>query len=258
MWWSKTHMWLVWEGESSVRVYSSPWETKVSQINIYTPEDAKCNRPPTKCYIHALHARIALLEDQLAQSRHGTNDRPTLSNILEEPKSPPPTGFPQYNSKDLPFFGLESRASSAYGHLGFFRKFDEVPEASHQRKITINDGVLLIEKSPFFLQPGLQSQLLEDFWTWQNTWPLLIHEPLFRKDLSDNCAGGYCSPTLLASCLPWALIIQISHSLDVPISTGTRQGTLLFSMPSHQFLRKSNIQASPLFYRQLSFLRQSC
>jgi hypothetical protein len=128
---------------------------------------------------------------------------------LEEPKSPPPTGFPQYNSNDLPFFGPESRSSSAYGHLGFFRNLDELPEASHQQKITIKDGVLLIDKSPFFLQPGLQSRLVEDFWTWQNTWPLLIHEPLFRKDLSDNCAGGYCTPTLLAS-----LLALSAHNTD--------------------------------------------
>jgi hypothetical protein len=75
-----------------------------------------------------------------------------------------------------------------------------VPKTS-QRKISIVDGVLLVENSPIFLQPGLQTQILEDFWTWQNTWPLLIHEPLFRKGLSDNCAEKYCTPTLLASLL---------------------------------------------------------
>lgn len=148
------------------------------------------------------------MEDQLAQYRRSTNDKPTPQSILEDPQSHPPS-LPQKISTDLPFYGPESRSSSAYGHLSLLRKSHEGHYTS-QQKITIVNGVLLIDQCPFFFEHGLQDQLLEEFWTWQNTWPLLIHEPLFRKDLFANCANGYCTPTLLA-----ALLALSAHGTDI-------------------------------------------
>jgi Fungal specific transcription factor domain len=52
-----------------------------------------------------------------------------------------------------------------------------------------------------FVDPPLQTELLEEFFIWQNSWPLLIHEPFFRRDLADNGSNGYCAPTLLLSIL---------------------------------------------------------
>lgn len=183
-------------------------------------DDTKCDRPPTKCYIHALHARIALLEDQLAQSRHNTNTRPTpeISQgpvMIEDLKLHSPLGTSQYRSKENSFFGPKSRSSSAYGHLAFLRKFAETPQGS-QPNSTVNEYDAPIRKSPFFLRPNVRDHLLEEFWTWHNTWPLLIHEPLFRKDLSENCANGYSTPTLLASVLALSSFNTDLMQLEVP------------------------------------------
>lgn len=193
-----------------------------------TLEYTKHSRPPTKCYIHALHARIALLEDQLMQYRCSANDRPAPPSILEDPKSHLSEDSPQQDSLHLPFYGRESRLFSAYGHFGLLAKFDGATNTS-QQKITIIDGVLLIDTFPVFLEPSLQGQLLDEFWTWQNTWPVLIHEPLFRKDLLEKGANNYSTPTLLAA----LLALSTNAHLSGPRSSDSGLGASAKSLLEH-------------------------
>ena len=61
------------------------------------------------------------------------------------------------------------------------------------------ENVDSVSEEPLFLFPDAQSQLLDDFWTWRNTWPVLVHEPLFKKDLTNGGVKVYATPTLLAA-----------------------------------------------------------
>ena len=162
------------------------------------------------------------------QYRCSANDRPAPSSILEDPKSHPSEDSPQQDSPHLPFYGRESRLFSAYGHFGLLAKFDGATNTS-QQKITIIDGVLLIDTFPVFLEPSLQGQLLEEFWAWQNTWPVLIHEPLFRKDLLEKGANNYCTPILLAA----LLALSTNAHLNGPRSSDSGLGASAKSLLEH-------------------------
>ncbi|KAL3471756.1 hypothetical protein BJX99DRAFT_250214 [Aspergillus californicus] len=152
-------------------------------------------KPPTKCYIHALHSRIALLENRLAQYGETTEDSPssilnpglTVEGLTASPKPP---------ARDALDLLRTARLTGAYGHPGFgdYTKSQGSIETSIHND-SVHQNPLLV------LQPESQAQLVEEFWAWQNNWPILVHQPLFAQDLAENGVSGYCTPAVLSALL---------------------------------------------------------
>ena len=92
--------------------------------------------------------------------------------------------------------------SGSYGQLGISGDSPDAQESHEQREYLSDE--LLLRDYPSLLEPELQEELLTEFWTWQSTWPLLIHQPLFHKDLSGNGSLGYSTPALLTALLALA------------------------------------------------------
>ncbi|GFN19593.1 Zn(II)2Cys6 transcription factor [Aspergillus tubingensis] len=167
-------------------------------------EDRECEytyllekrKPPTKCYIHALHSRIAFLEHQLATTRHGAEQSELLTVGLGSDEEDLKTHNVKPVSHSLSGFGRNFQLSGAYG-LFCSRELDEQQQSSSG--VGILENVDSVSGEPLFLFPDAQSQLLDDFWTWRNTWPVLVHEPLFKKDLTNGGVKVYATPTLLAA-----------------------------------------------------------
>ncbi|GKZ30165.1 hypothetical protein AbraIFM66950_008024 [Aspergillus brasiliensis] len=155
-------------------------------------------KPPTKCYIHALHSRIAFLEHQLAAAGN-VIENDTFPNVgLANNDQAPETPSLDPGSQVRPGFKLDFRLSGAYG---VFCSKEHDKEQTFCSPETISGNGELLPGQPFLLNPDAQSQLLEDFWTWRNTWPVLVHEPLFRKDLIQGGVDNYATPTLLVAIL---------------------------------------------------------
>ncbi|RAK91805.1 hypothetical protein BO79DRAFT_167832, partial [Aspergillus costaricaensis CBS 115574] len=152
--------------------------------------------PPTKCYIHALHSRIAFLEHQLATTRHGAEQSELLTVGLGSDEEDLKTHNVKPVSHSLSGFRRNFQLSGAYG-LFCSRELDEQQQSSSG--VGILENVDSVSEEPIFLFPDAQSQLLDDFWTWRNTWPVLVHEPLFKKDLTNGGVKVYATPTLLAA-----------------------------------------------------------
>ncbi|KAL4877338.1 hypothetical protein BJY04DRAFT_230824 [Aspergillus karnatakaensis] len=148
--------------------------------------NAEKRKPPTKCYVHALHSRIALLEHQLAQLQGNQESAAAPVSVSGDLSQPPDV----VSGSDIPMSG-------AYGH----------PSISYDRSnrqdvngISIRLGVDG-QTPPIFPSPEIQTKLLEQFFIWHNTWPVLVHEPLFRQDQAEAGAQGYCTPAVLSAVL---------------------------------------------------------
>ncbi|RAH54118.1 hypothetical protein BO85DRAFT_427870 [Aspergillus piperis CBS 112811] len=171
--------------------------------------------PPTKCYIHALHSRIAFLEHQLAAAPNGAeqgeflglgSDEEILNTASLEPASHRFSGFRR-----------EFRISGAYG-LFYSRELGEQQQSSSG--VGILEKVESVSEELFLLSPDAQSQLLDDFWTWRNTWPVLVHEPLFHKDLTSGGVKIYATPTLSAAMLAFSSQYASDAQLSVWRTSG--------------------------------------
>ncbi|RDW81188.1 fungal specific transcription factor domain-containing protein [Aspergillus mulundensis] len=147
-------------------------------------------KPPTKCYIHALHSRIALLETRLAQSGHAIENGPIslLNSGLPVDELP----HSQSVSKEASHLLRNPRFTGAYGHPSFSNDYTK---SQNINEPPIPSDSLLV------FQPETQAGLLEEFWTWQSNWPLLVHRLLFEKDLAENGANGYTTPAVLSAVL---------------------------------------------------------
>ncbi|GAA84739.1 hypothetical protein AKAW_02853 [Aspergillus luchuensis IFO 4308] len=174
--------------------------------------------PPTKCYIHALHSRIAFLEHQLAAAPNGAeqgeflgfgSDEEILNTASLEPASHRFSGFRR-----------EFRISGAYG-LFYSRELGEQQQSSGG--VGILENVESVSEELFLLSPDAQSQLLDDFWTWRNTWPVLVHEPLFQKDLTSGGVKIYATPTLSAA----MLVFNSQYASDAQLSVWRTSGEAL-------------------------------
>lgn len=87
---------------------------------------------------------------------------------------------------------------AAYGHPSNSEKDDGVPLGNNTAPICTDRQY----QNPFLhLEPETQTRLLDEFWTWQNTWPLLVHKPLFQEDFLRNGAKGYFSSAVLSAML---------------------------------------------------------
>ncbi|KAL5362918.1 fungal-specific transcription factor domain-containing protein [Aspergillus floccosus] len=177
-------------------------------------------KPPTKCYIHALHSRIAFLEHQLATTRNITEGNVSSkfdwlvskedvtarnSETLEHPQPLPHASFCFSRLR------VDFRLRGAYGLFPH--------ENPIERDRSSSPGDISMSGNPLsgdscLLSSGPQAKLLEDFWTWQNTWPVLVHEALFRKDLSQDGVDNYCTPTLLAAVLALSAQYTSDHQLQ--------------------------------------------
>lgn len=104
-------------------------------------------------------------------------------------------------SHSLSGFRRDFRLSGAYG-LFCSRELDEQQQSSSG--VGILENVDSVSEEPLLLFPDAESQLLDDFWTWRNTWPVLVHEPLFNKDLTNDGVKIYATPTLLAAILAFS------------------------------------------------------
>ncbi|BCS14838.1 hypothetical protein ALUC_70071A [Aspergillus luchuensis] len=175
-------------------------------------------KPPTKCYIHALHSRIAFLEHQLAAAPNGAeqgeflgfgSDEEILNTASLEPASHRFSGFRR-----------EFRISGAYG-LFYSRELGEQQQSSGG--VGILENVESVSEELFLLSPDAQSQLLDDFWTWRNTWPVLVHEPLFQKDLTSGGVKIYATPTLSAA----MLVFNSQYASDAQLSVWRTSGEAL-------------------------------
>ncbi|PYH64995.1 uncharacterized protein BO88DRAFT_396114 [Aspergillus vadensis CBS 113365] len=172
-------------------------------------EDRECGytyhlekrKPPTKCYIHALHSRIAFLEHQLATTRNGAEQGRFLTVGLgnDEEALLPPSVEPA--SQGVSGFRRDFRLSGAYG-LFCSSELDKQRRSSSG--VSILEHVDSQSVEPLLLHPDAQSQLLDDFWTWRNTWPVLVHEPLFQRDLANGGVKVYATPTLLSTILAFS------------------------------------------------------
>lgn len=123
-----------------------------------------------------------------------------------------PQPLPEPASLGISNFKLDFRLRGAYG-LFIPENPNEGDRSSSPANILMNDNLLLGDFC--LLSPGPQAQLLEDFWTWRNTWPVLIHEPLFRKDLCQGGLNNYCTPTLLTAALALSAQYASHHQLRV-------------------------------------------
>ncbi|GKZ82008.1 hypothetical protein AnigIFM56816_006538 [Aspergillus niger] len=158
-------------------------------------------RPPTKCYIHALHSRIAFLEHQLATARNVT-DNSTFSTFgLDNPEEALKPPSVEHTSQALSGFRLDFRLSGAYG-LFCSGELDE--QMRNSSPVSTSKDDISLSDDPFLVPYDLQAHLLEEFWTWRNTWPVLVHEPLFQQDLTNGGVGSYATPTLFAAILAYS------------------------------------------------------
>lgn len=146
------------------------------------------------------------MELQLAQCRD--NPKASASSLLDyTPVNP-------VAAEDPASFRPNSLFPGAYGHLGTFEGLCDTQENRAQGE-SLTDNVLHLRESPFLLDPGLQAHLLTEFWTWQNNWPIVVHQPLFLEDLSGNGAIGYSTPAVLSALFALAAqhtdVTQIHH-----------------------------------------------
>lgn len=87
---------------------------------------------------------------------------------------------------------------AAYGHPSNSEKDDGIPLGNSTPSICTDDQ----DQNPLLhLEPETQTRLLDEFWTWQNTWPLLVHKPLFQEDFLRNGVKGYFSSAVLSAML---------------------------------------------------------
>lgn len=133
------------------------------------------------------------MEHRLTHSRDNTEDSPSPFNSRL-----PLDGFNlsrQIVSEEPPDLLRNPCLTGAYGHPGFFDGYSRSQDTSEP---SIHSNY--VQESPLSLiQPDQQAELLEEFWTWQNNWPLLIHQPLFQRDLAENGVNGYCKPAVLSA-----------------------------------------------------------
>lgn len=128
-----------------------------------------------------------------------------LAQCRENPKAYPSSAldctlFDLTAAEDPAPFKPDPLFSGAYGHFGTLDGLHDAEENQARRDL-LSDNVLHLGDSPPLLEPGLQSHLLNEFWTWQNNWPLVVHQPLFLKDLSGNGAIGYTTPAVFSALL---------------------------------------------------------
>ncbi|PWY72650.1 hypothetical protein BO83DRAFT_445733 [Aspergillus eucalypticola CBS 122712] len=173
--------------------------------------------PPTKCYIHALHSRIAFLEHQLAAAHNGAEQDRFLTVGLGSDEEFLKTPSLQPASHSFSGFRREFRISGAYG-LFYSRELGEQQQSSSG--VDILENVESVSEELFLLSPDAQSQLLDDFWTWRNTWPVLVHEPLFHKDLTNGGVKVYATPTLSAAMLAFSSQYASDAQLSVWRTSG--------------------------------------
>ncbi|KAL4908954.1 hypothetical protein BDW74DRAFT_75443 [Aspergillus multicolor] len=95
-------------------------------------------------------------------------------------------------AQDTPELLRNPRLTGAYGYSGLS---DDYTNSQNINEPPIPSDSLLL------FQPSTQAQLLEEFWNWQNTWPFLVHQPLFEKDLAGYGANGYFSTAVLSAML---------------------------------------------------------
>lgn len=114
-------------------------------------------------------------------------------------------------------FRREFRISGAYG-LFYPRELGEQQRSSSG--VGILEHVESVSEELFLLFPDAQSQLLDDFWTWRNTWPVLVHEPLFHKDLTSGGVKIYATPTLSAAMLAFSSQYASDAQLSVWRTSG--------------------------------------
>lgn len=117
-------------------------------------------------------------------------------------------------------FRREFRISGAYG-LFYSRELGEQQQSSGG--VGILENVESVSEELFLLSPDAQSQLLDDFWTWRNTWPVLVHEPLFQKDLTSGGVKIYATPTLSAA----MLVFNSQYASDAQLSVWRTSGEAL-------------------------------
>lgn len=135
------------------------------------------------------------MENQLAQHGETAEDSPPSMldpGLTMEQLTPSSKSLAIDSSDPL----RTARLTGAYGHPGFG---DHTKSPGSMGTFIDNDTVH--ENPILLLQPKSQSQLLEEFWMWQNNWPILVHQPLFEQDLAENAFNSYCTPAVLSALL---------------------------------------------------------
>ena len=70
----------------------------------------------------------------------------------------------------------------------------------------------------------VQSELLDHFWTWQNSWQYLVHKRIFCNAIEEGAYNTYCTPLLLQCVLALAARysnrVEVQDSPDMPETAG--------------------------------------
>ncbi|CRG88784.1 Nitrogen assimilation transcription factor nirA [Talaromyces islandicus] len=199
----------------------------------YRYEEEK-RKPPSKKYVQALHERIRILEEQLAQHQTSYNNASLQTPVSFRPQRTAPPheetnsglsktdqntnspindlvdlvgGLSLGEGDQLRYFGSRSNLSLVQQPLD--RKYNPPRQSSSQTDSGIEiDGLSL----------DTRNALLQIFWEWQNPWQYLVHKKAFMDSLNSGSNDGYCTPLLLYSIL--ALAARYSDRVDVRSDPG--------------------------------------
>ncbi|KAJ4267025.1 hypothetical protein NW762_003123 [Fusarium torreyae] len=214
------------------------------EICEYTSQDSN-RKPPSKRYVEALQERIRTLESQLEVFEQGVDVNKFLhlnhseeGQIHSEVESLSDDANSTHRS---PIKDISDRLGNLnigedgqihyFGSRSNFSLLKNSPAAnstvsSHelekQAARTLERLDLQVEVSD-----ELRDDLLEIFWSWQNTWQYIVVKDLFLEDLFINHTGQYASPLLLSSVL--ALAARYSDRTELrtdPLDSNTAGNSL--------------------------------
>ncbi|KAL5334411.1 fungal-specific transcription factor domain-containing protein [Aspergillus crustosus] len=230
-------------GRQRVAVACTPCRARKARCNGQLPTCARClengtqcrydhqldrRKPPSKKYVEALLSRIGILERELYQLKSPK----TTTDIIDTPQPgnlPASQAVDSAHTQSPETSGLIDDLTQLYGHL-------DIAEDGHLRYFGAPSYFNLLRQSPYHarnpessgnssassneyheissgLSAGVQTELLDHFWTWQNPWQYLVHKRMFCEALEAGTYSTYCTPLLLQCIL--ALAARYSDSIEV-------------------------------------------